>query len=75
LQVPWAQVVGPVQPLPPHCPYRGAPVPLDAVVVVRAEVVVVRLEVVVVRAVVVCWPGVVVRVVVASVVVRAVVVG
>jgi hypothetical protein len=32
VQVPAAQVVGPVHPLPPHCPYKGAPVPAAVLV-------------------------------------------
>jgi hypothetical protein len=51
VQVPCAQVVGPDQPVPPHCPHIGAPVPpdLEVVVVVREmEVVVGVREIVVV---------------------------
>ena len=58
MQVPLAQLVGPVQlqtisstllhftpktdthPVPPHCPYNGEPVPVDAVDVACEEVVV-----------------------------------
>lgn len=44
MQVPLAHVVGPVHPVPPHCPYNGAPAELlvaafdDVVVLTFAEV-------------------------------------
>lgn len=44
MQTPVAQAVGPVHPIPPHCPYNGA----TAVVVTVAVVVVVVIEPVVV---------------------------
>lgn len=34
--MPCAQVVGPVHPIPPHCPYKGEPPALTPVVVIRA---------------------------------------
>jgi len=37
--VPLAQVVAPVQPDPPHCPYNGAVAPVLGAVVVGAAVV------------------------------------
>lgn len=37
MQVPLAQVVGPVQPLPPHCAYIASAVPLDTPVAAGAE--------------------------------------
>ncbi len=44
VQVPLAQVVGPVHPVPPHCPQSGAPVPVELVVLGFAEVVVLSFE-------------------------------
>ena len=40
LQVPEAQAVGPVHPIPPHCPYKGAAGPELVVVAAGVEEVV-----------------------------------
>lgn len=44
MQTPLAQVVGPVQPMPPHCPYNGAVPPVLVLVldVVVGVVVVIK---------------------------------
>jgi len=39
-----SHVVGPVHPVPPHCPQSGAPVPVELVVLGFAEVVVLSFE-------------------------------